>query len=103
MLTPFAVLIGAMLPVLALAGIVRWRMAGLSNQQAAATVHRRRKRQAARRNSLAWISATLGRPASSAAHPQAVPSSGRCPHCRHQNEPTAFFCRRCGQRLRSVH
>jgi uncharacterized paraquat-inducible protein A len=96
-----AIILGATMPILVLAVVVRWRLTHLINRAAASTVHRRttRRRRAARRTSLDWLSQTLGRPPRPTADRPAASAIEVCTHCGYQNEPGSSFCRRCGQRI----
>jgi hypothetical protein len=97
-----AILVGASLPILGLAAFAQWRWARLGqieeNRKLRRSVERSRPR-ASSRNTLEWVSATIGRQAPDRRSQPTSLSERRCPHCRAEVEEASFFCRRCGSRL----
>ena len=96
------ILIGASLPILGLAAFTRWRWARLGQIEGSRKLRRsveRTRPRASTRNTLEWLSATIGRqPPEHRTQPTSL-SERRCPHCRAEVEEASFFCRRCGTRL----
>jgi hypothetical protein len=98
-----AVLVGASLPIVALAALSEWRRRRLAAERAVRR-HRfvPRSRAAASRASprasLAWLGASIGRPPSADSNLQ-TQHVQRCPHCHYEITEASFFCRRCGTRL----
>lgn len=98
-----AIIVGASLPIVALAALSEWRRRRLVAERA---IRQRRfvprSRAAAAgaspRASLAWLGASIGPPPSANAGLQA-PTEQRCPHCHYEATEASFFCRRCGTRL----
>jgi hypothetical protein len=98
-----AIVVGASLPIVTLAMFSEWRRRRLASERAAGTrrfVPRRHTAPAAAspRASLAWLGASLGRPASGDS-PAETSTVERCPHCHYEVTEASFFCRRCGTRL----
>lgn len=101
-LTSFAaILLGASLPILGLALYSRWRLRRVAARLATNRLRRitvQLERQPVRGSSLAWLSATIGRPPYVAPR-STTPFERHCPHCRYPATEPSVFCRRCGTRL----
>jgi len=102
-LTTLSVLAGAVVPLVLLAALVRWRVAHVAVRAAQSTARRTRaRRRASRGNALAWIRDTFVSTAPPVTDADSPATAVVCPHCRYANEAGVFFCRRCGQRIQRL-
>jgi hypothetical protein len=101
LISAVAIVMGASLPIFGLALYSRSR---LRRDAARLEKHRMRpirtqaEREPVSTGSLAWLSATIGRPPYSPPR-STTPFVRPCPHCRYQASEPSVFCRRCGTRL----
>lgn len=101
MLSLGAVLVGTIVPIVVLALVTRWRLSRASIHAAS-----RRPRLPARHApapeerepGLPWLRATIGPPPP--APTQWGPATRSCPRCGYRPAEAAFFCLRCGTRLK---
>jgi hypothetical protein len=101
MIFTVAILLGASLPILGLALYSRSRLrqdAARLAKYRLRPIRTQAEREPVSTGSLAWLNATIGRPAYVPPR-RTTPVVRPCPHCRYQASEPSVFCRRCGTRL----
>jgi hypothetical protein len=97
-----AVGVGAVVPLVTLAAVVRWRLARMATvrplPRVVVPIRVEPEPSAVPQHALDWVGATIGaKPTSPLLTDE--PAERRCPHCHSTVQEGWFYCRRCGSRL----